>query len=66
VALDALAAALMSAAWIGVFAYLKNHPQLVEADADRPYFQAQRMRPWVGVILYLAAGLLACSRPWWG
>jgi uncharacterized membrane protein len=63
VALYALVAALMSAAWIGVFAYLKHHRQLVEPETDPSYFHAQRMRPWVGVILYTAAGLLGLLAP---
>jgi uncharacterized membrane protein len=63
VALYALVAGLMSAAWIAVFPYLRDHPQLVEPGTDPTYFHAQRMRPWTGVILYTAAGLLGLLAP---
>jgi uncharacterized membrane protein len=63
VALYALVAGLMSAAWIAVFPYLRDHPQLVEPGTDPAYFHAQRMRPWTGVILYTAAGLLGLLAP---
>jgi uncharacterized membrane protein len=63
VALYALVAGLMSAAWIAVFPYLRDHPQLVEPGTDPAYFHAQRIRPWTGVILYTAAGLLGLLAP---
>lgn len=63
VALYALVAGLMSAAWIAVFPYLRDHPQLVEPETDPAYFHAQRIRPWTGVILYTAAGLLGLLAP---
>jgi uncharacterized membrane protein len=63
VALYALVAGLMSAAWIAVFPYLRDHPQLVEPDTDPAYFHAQRLRPWTGVVLYAAAGLLGLLAP---
>jgi uncharacterized membrane protein len=63
VALYALVAGLMSAAWIRVFPYLRDHPQLVDPETDLAYFHAQRIRPWIGVILYTAAGLLGLLAP---
>jgi uncharacterized membrane protein len=54
-ALYAMVAGLMSAAWIPIFPYLRDHPQLIEAGTDTSFFHAQRIRPWTGVMLYAAA-----------
>jgi uncharacterized membrane protein len=48
----ALAAAAMSASWLPVFPYLRNHPELLEPAATAEYFRAQRLRPVIGVALY--------------
>jgi uncharacterized membrane protein len=66
VALYALTAGLMSAAWLAVFPYLRDHPQLLEEDTPPTYFHLQRMRPWTGVILYLVAALIGAFHPWAG
>ena len=48
----ALAAAAMSASWLPVFPYLRDHPELLESTATAEYFRAQRLRPVIGVALY--------------
>jgi TMEM175 potassium channel family protein len=58
VALYALVAFLMSAAWVPLFGHLGRHPELLERTEDRALLLAQRSRPWVGMASYAAAGLL--------
>ena len=48
----ALAAAAMSASWLPVFPYLRDHQELLEPTATAEYFRAQRLRPVIGVVLY--------------
>jgi uncharacterized membrane protein len=48
----ALAAAAMSASWLPVFPYLRDHQELLERTATAEYFRAQRWRPVIGVALY--------------
>ena len=66
VALYALTAGVMSAAWIPLFPYLRNHPELLEEGQEPSYFHGQRSRPWTGVILYLLAALVGAFYPWVG
>jgi uncharacterized membrane protein len=58
VVLYALTAAAMSAPWLAFFAYLRRHPRLLGEGIDRAYVSAQRIRPVVGMALYLASGAL--------
>jgi uncharacterized membrane protein len=58
VALYALVALLMSAAWLPVFPYLARHPELLKNPEDGPLLAAQRSRPLVGVVSYAIAGVL--------
>jgi uncharacterized membrane protein len=51
----ALAAAAMSASWLPVFPYLRNHPELLEPTATAEWFRTQRQRPVIGVALYALA-----------
>jgi len=48
----ALVAAAMSASWLPVFPYLRDHPELLEPTALAEYFRAERLRPVIGVALY--------------
>ncbi len=57
--LYALVAAAMSAAWIGMFAYLDRHRQLLKDDTPADWAAAQAPRAWIGVALYLLGALLA-------
>src|SRR5215212_12008911 len=48
VALYAIVAALMSAAWVPVFPYLHRHPDPLVDPSEARVLRAQRSRPWVG------------------
>ncbi len=58
VVLYAVIGAMMSAAWLPLFRHLHRHPQLAKPDAPQGLFGPQLVRPAVGVLLYLAAGLI--------
>lgn len=66
VALYALTAGVMSAAWLPLFPYLRDNPHLLEEGTDPAYFHAQRARPWTGVTLYLFAAAVGAFYPWVG
>lgn len=57
VVLYAIVGAMMSAAWLPLFRHLHRHPQLAKPDAPPGRFGPQVVRPAVGVLLYLVAGL---------
>jgi uncharacterized membrane protein len=57
VVLYAIVGGMMSAAWLPLFRHLHRHPQLAKSDAPPGLFGRQAVRPAVGVLLYLAAGL---------
>ena len=56
-------AALQSAAWIPIFSYLGNHPGLADPGTDAAVFHAQRVRPWVGAGIDVAAAIVALVSP---
>jgi TMEM175 potassium channel family protein len=58
VALYAIVAALMSAAWLPLFPYLHRHPELLVDPTEARALRAQRSRPWVGVLSFAAAAIL--------
>lgn len=58
VALYALVAGLMSAAWLPMFPYLARHPELLKTEAQAAGFAGQLHRPLVGVVSYALAALL--------
>jgi uncharacterized membrane protein len=58
VALYAIIAGLMSAAWLPLFLYLHHHPDLVKKQMSSGSFAAQMLRPTLGVVLYAVAGVL--------
>jgi len=61
--LYALAAALQSAMWIPLFSHLRDHPELLEPGTDAALLHAQRVRPWVGVGVDVAAAVAALVSP---
>jgi uncharacterized membrane protein len=61
--LYALTAALQSAAWIPIFPYLRDHPELAEPGDSATSLHAQRIRPWIGVGIDAAAVLAALVSP---
>jgi uncharacterized membrane protein len=63
VILYTLAGALQPAAWIPVTPYLRDHPELTETPADAAYFDAQRTRPWVGLLVDATAVAVAMAAP---
>jgi uncharacterized membrane protein len=57
VLLYALAAALMSAAWLAALGYLSRHPELLQSGTTPGYVRQQLRRPLTGIGLYAISGL---------
>jgi TMEM175 potassium channel family protein len=57
VVLYALAAALMSAAWLAAFGYLSRHRELLQSGTTPRYMRQQLGRPLTGIGLYAISGL---------
>jgi uncharacterized membrane protein len=55
--LYAIAAAVMSAAWLGTFSYLARHPELLKSGTTPGYVRQQLSRPLTGIGLYGISGL---------
>lgn len=57
VVLYAIVGGLASAAWLPLFRHLHRHPGLAKCDVPLGHFGVQIVRPALGVLLYLVAGL---------
>jgi uncharacterized membrane protein len=65
VVLYAVVAAFMSAAWVPMFPYLERHRERLAPGVWPGYFSAQYARPWIGLVLYVAAIFAALAiSPW--
>ena len=58
VGLYALVGVLLCVSWLWFFHYLSQHPELTEVDTEDDFFTLERTRAWVGVALYIAAGIV--------
>jgi uncharacterized membrane protein len=58
VLLYALCSGLMSTVWLPLFSHLSRRPELLVPGVPASMFRAQRIRPIIGMALYLAAALL--------
>ena len=59
----ALVGGLQLAAWLPLYPYLRDHPELAEPLTEARYFHAQRTRPWVGVGVDAIAVIVAMVAP---
>lgn len=58
VGLYALVGALLCLSWVVFFHHLHEHPELVEEDVAEGFFNGERTRAGVGMVLYATAGVL--------
>jgi uncharacterized membrane protein len=58
VGLYALVGAWLCANWLVFFHHLARHPILLEEGVDPHFFPAERIRAWVGIALYVVAGIV--------
>jgi uncharacterized membrane protein len=58
VSVYALIGGLMCLAWLSLFHVLTIHPYLLENGIDPGFFPNERLRAWVGVVLYSVAGVI--------
>ena len=63
VVLYALVGGLQLAAWLPLYPYLRDHPELAEPLTEAKYFHAQRTRPCVGVGVDAIAVIVAMAAP---
>jgi uncharacterized membrane protein len=63
VILYALVGGLQLAAWLPLYPYLRDHPELTEPLTEATYFHAQRTRPRVGVGIDAIAVAVAMVAP---
>ncbi len=61
--LYALVGGLQVAAWLPVFPYLRKHPELATPETGPAYFDAQRVRPWIGTLINMVAAVVATVAP---
>jgi uncharacterized membrane protein len=61
--LYALVGGLQMAAWLPVWPYLRDHPELAQPRTEAAYFDSQRIRPWIGMLVNAIAVLVATIAP---
>jgi uncharacterized membrane protein len=58
VALYALVGALLSAAWMVLYHYLRRHAELLAEGIDERFFSSERIRAAIGIVAFIAGGVL--------
>jgi hypothetical protein len=61
--LYALVGALLCVSWFVFFNYLSGHQELIETIVEPRFFQKERLRAGVGIVLYAVAGVLGLFVP---
>jgi uncharacterized membrane protein len=65
VILYAVIGSLLCISWLVFFFYLAAHPELAEDGVEQRFFERECLRPFVGLLLYVLAGVLgAVIAPW--
>lgn len=65
VGLYSLVGVLLCVSWLCFFHSLSQHPESTEEDVENDFFTRERTRAWVGVGLYIAAGVIGYFvAPW--
>ncbi len=63
VGLYALVGALLCVSWLWLFHHLQTHSDLIEDHVEEGFFRKERTRAWIGVALYVVAGLIGYIVP---
>jgi uncharacterized membrane protein len=58
-----LLASLLVSAWLPIFPYLRDHPELVGPGTDAAFLHVQRIRSWIGVSVDAVAIVVATVAP---
>ena len=58
IVLNAVIAALMSAAWLPAFPYLNRHRELMKPNVADDFFAPQVKRPAIGIVLYVVGAAM--------
>jgi uncharacterized membrane protein len=58
VVLYAVVGSVLCISWLVFFFYLAGHPELAEDGVEQKFFERECLRPLVGLLLYVLAGIL--------
>jgi uncharacterized membrane protein len=61
VVLYAAVGSLLCVSWLVFFFYLAAHPELAEDGIEQKFFERECLRPLVGLLLYVLAGVLGVA-----